>query len=87
MARLELALGPNSANPLTIISCQLPVAGNISLEVFDISGRKLVELASGFHLPGEYRYVWNASARAAGMYFVRLRAGEEKLIEKVGMLK
>jgi len=44
-------------------------------------------LASGFHLPGEYRYVWDAGGRAAGMYFVRLRAGEQRVIEKVVMLK
>jgi len=49
--------------------------------------RKLVELASGFHLPGEYRYMWDAGDHAAGMYFVRLRAGEEGMIEKVVMVK
>jgi len=78
---------PNPFNATTVIICQLPVASYISLEIFDISGRKLVELASGFHLPGEYRYVWDASGRAAGMYFVRLRAGETRIIEKVVMLK
>jgi len=67
-----LSIGPNPANPLTIISCQLPVASNISLEVFDISGRKVVELASGFHPPGEYRYVWDASKNASGIYIIRL---------------
>ena len=44
-------------------------------------------VASGFHLPGEYRYVWDASGHAAGMYFVRLRVGEERLTEKVVILK
>jgi hypothetical protein len=86
-AGLQISLGPNPANPLTVISCQLPVASNISLEVFDISGRKLVELASGFHLPGEYRYVWDASSRAAGMYLIRLWAGESVGVEKIVLLK
>ncbi|HEX7343498.1 MAG TPA: FG-GAP-like repeat-containing protein, partial [bacterium] len=87
LAGLELALGPNPANPLTVIRCQLPVASNISLEVFDISGRKLVELASGFHLPGEYRYVWDAGNRAAGMYVVRLKTGRETVGKKLVILK
>ena len=86
-AGLQISLGPNPANPLTVIRCQLPVASNISLEVFDISGRKLVELASGFHLPGEYRYVWDASGRAAGMYVVRLKTGRETVGEKLVILK
>jgi hypothetical protein len=78
---------PNPFNATTVISFQLPVASDISLEVFDISGRKLVELASGFHSPGEYRLVWDASGRAAGMYFVRLSAEEEKRFEKLVLLK
>ncbi|HEX7342749.1 MAG TPA: T9SS type A sorting domain-containing protein, partial [bacterium] len=86
-AGLHLSLGPNPANPVTVVSCQFLVPSNISLQVFDISGRMVVELASGFHLPGEYRYVWDAGNRAAGRYFVRLRAGEERIIEKVVMLK
>ena len=59
----------------------------MSLDVFDLLGRRVAELASGFHLPGEYRYVWDAAGQAAGMYFVRLSAGEARLIEKVVLLK
>jgi hypothetical protein len=31
--------------------------------------------------------VWDASGKSAGMYFIRLRAGQERIIEKVVMLK
>jgi hypothetical protein len=86
-AGLQISLGPNPANPITVVSCQFLVPSNISLQVFDISGRMVVELASGFHLPGEYRYVWDASDRAAGMYFVRLRAEEYASIQKMVLLK
>jgi hypothetical protein len=86
-AGLQISLGPNPANPLTVISCQLPVASNISLEVFDISGRKLVELASGFHLPGEYRYVWDASKNASGVYIIRLETPQESRSGKLTIVK
>ena len=86
-AGLQISLGPNPANPFVVASFELRAASQISLEIFDISGRKLVELASGFHLPGEYRHVWDAGDRAAGMYLIRLQAGEEKLVEKVVMVK
>ncbi|HEX7344290.1 MAG TPA: FG-GAP-like repeat-containing protein [bacterium] len=86
-AGLQISLGPNPANPLVAASFELRVASNMSLDVFDLLGRRVAELASGFHLPGEYRYVWDASGKAAGMYFVRLRAGEARLIEKVVILK
>jgi len=86
-AGLQISLGPNPANPITVVSCQFLVPSNISLQVFDISGRMVVELASGFHLPGEYRYVWDASGKSAGMYFIRLRAGEYAGIQKIVLLK
>jgi hypothetical protein len=84
---LGLSIFPIPANPLVVASFELRVASNISLEVFDISGRKLVELASGFHLPGEYRYVWDAGNRAAGMYVVRLKTGRETVGKKLVILK
>jgi len=86
-AGLQISLGPNPANPFVVASFELRVASNMSLEVYDLLGRKVAELASGFHLPGEYRYLWDAGNRAAGMYFVRLRAGEEKRFEKLVLLK
>ena len=84
---LQISLGPNPANPLTIISCQLPAASNLSLEVFDLLGRRVAELASGFHLPGEYRYVWDAGNRAAGMYIIRLQTPQSLQSAKLIMVK
>jgi hypothetical protein len=86
-AGLQISLGPNPANPFVAASFELRVASNMSLDVYDLLGRRIAELASGFHLPGEYRYVWDAAARAAGMYFVRLRAGDERMIEKIVLVK
>ncbi|HEX7344729.1 MAG TPA: hypothetical protein VF398_10710 [bacterium] len=48
---------------------------------------RIPELASAFHLPGEYRYVWDAGNRAAGMYVVRLKTGRETVGEKLVILK
>ena len=86
-AGLQISLGPNPANPITVVSCQFLVPSNISLQVFDISGRMVAELASGFHLPGEYRYVWDASGKAAGMYILRLRTGDRSVSDKLVLLK
>ncbi|HEX7345136.1 MAG TPA: VCBS repeat-containing protein, partial [bacterium] len=41
-AGLQISLGPNPANPITVVSCQFLVPSNISLQVFDISGRMVV---------------------------------------------
>ena len=86
-AGLQISLGPNPANPITAISYKLQAASQVSLQVFDISGRKLVELASGFHLAGEYRYVWDAGNRAAGIYIIRLKTPQESLSGKLTIVK
>jgi hypothetical protein len=59
----------------------------MSLDVFDLLGRRVAELASGFHLPGEYRYVWDAGNRAAGMYIIRLKTPQQSLAEKLTIIK
>ncbi len=42
-----LEVGPNPANPVTIFSFELRDASSVSLEVYDVSGRKVAELLSG----------------------------------------
>jgi hypothetical protein len=86
-AGLQISLGPNPANPFVVASFELRVASHISLEVFDMRGRRVAELASGFHLPGEYRYVWDATHDAAGVYLIRLQTPEAVQSEKVVVLK
>ncbi|HEX7343266.1 MAG TPA: FG-GAP-like repeat-containing protein [bacterium] len=86
-AGLQISLGPNPANPFVVASFELRVASNMSLDVFDLLGRRVAELASGFHLPGEYRYVWDAGNRAAGMYIIRLKTPQQSLAEKLTIIK
>ncbi|HEX7343049.1 MAG TPA: hypothetical protein VF398_02210 [bacterium] len=85
--RTMLSLGPNPANPFVVASFELRVASNMSLDIFDICGRKIAELASGFHLAGEYRYVWDAGDRAAGMYIFCLKTGVQSVSEKLVIVK
>ena len=86
-AGLQISLGPNPANPFVVASFELRVASIMSLDVFDLLGRRVAELASGFHLPGEYRYVWDASKNASGVYIIRLETSQESLSEKLMIIK
>ncbi|MEK9137393.1 MAG: T9SS type A sorting domain-containing protein, partial [Bacteroidota bacterium] len=70
--RFELAQNyPNPFNPTTEIRFDLPDAGNISLVVYDVLGREVAELASGYREAGYHSATWNASAQASGVYFAR----------------
>lgn len=74
---------PNPFNPTTTISYEIPVDGHRTLTVYDIFGRELSTLASGFHFAGSYTVQWNADRFPSGIYFYRLQADRFVEIKKM----
>ena len=66
---------PNPFNPLTKISFEIAQAGNISLDVYDISGNRISSLMNGFQNAGSYSVEFSADYLPTGVYFYRLQAG------------
>jgi hypothetical protein len=67
---------PNPFNPSTVISYQLPNSAEnyfVTITLFDILGKKAVELFSGEKTPGKYTVEWDASGYAGGIYFCELK--------------
>ena len=86
----ELALFPPAPNPFnstTTIGYSLPAAGNISLTVYDLSGREVARLSDGAKPAGTHEAVWVADGMASGVYVVKLDAGGEMFREKVVLVK
>jgi hypothetical protein len=52
---------PNPFNPATTIHYQLRNQSQVSIEVFDVAGRRVGLLADGVQQPGEYRVNFDAS--------------------------
>ncbi|MGH7454804.1 MAG: PKD domain-containing protein, partial [bacterium] len=70
---------PNPFNPETSIHYELPHDGNVVLAVFDLSGRRVVTLASGIQAAGEHVVRWSGREDSgnrvtSGIYFYRLEA-------------
>jgi hypothetical protein len=78
---------PNPFNAQTTIRYSLPKSSNVSIEIFDIVGRKIEMLQGGYQEAGEHSIVWNAEDRASGVYFYRLKAGESSKTERCILLK
>ena len=78
---------PNPFNPSTTISFTLPAPENISLSIYDVTGRKVTELERGFFAVGEHTVVWNASGCASGVYFCVLRAGNAVETRKMLLMR
>jgi len=83
---------PNPFNPTTTIQYSLDAGGRVSLRVYDVSGRLVRTLVDGEKGPGAYAEVWNGrndrgEAVSTGVYFYRLRAGDNVLTRKAVLLK
>ena len=78
---------PNPFNPTTTITFRLPVAGNVSLEVYDVLGRLVSVLVKGQMPAGSYQVPFNASALSSGMYLYRLNANGFSSVRKMLLMK
>jgi hypothetical protein len=68
---------PNPFNPSTSIKFDLPEPGVVSLVVYDILGRKVVELVNGVQEAGYHSIEWDASNVGSGVYLARFTASDE----------
>lgn len=78
---------PNPFNPTTTISFSLPTKSFVSMEVFDLLGRKVTTLVSDELPAGNYSRQWNAANMSSGVYFYRLQAGTYSETMKLLLLR
>ena len=78
---------PNPFNAQTTIEYALPNEADVTLEVFDIQGRRVIALAEGVRPAGYHRVTWDAKGLSSGLYFLRIKAGEFAETRKMVLLK
>jgi hypothetical protein len=78
---------PNPFNATTTISYNLSAAGSVTLDIYDLLGRKVANLVNEYQTPGEYGITWHADKVSSGVYFVRLQAGNDMQSRKLVLLK
>jgi len=92
VAHLTLEAHPNPFNPLVVLSFNLPEAQHVSLEIYDIAGRKISSVFEGQMSEGPHRVQWDGcdgSGRnvAAGVYFARVVTAGDTDLKKLTLLK
>ena len=60
---------PNPFNPFTVISFKLSKSGNVKLNIFDITGKKISTLVNEYKHSGNYSVTFNAQNLPSGIYF------------------
>lgn len=80
---------PNPFNPETIISFEIPRPAFVTLEVFDIMGRKVQTLVNrNFDVQADRHEVpFNASSLSSGVYIYRLRIDDLVVTKKMTLVK
>ncbi len=78
---------PNPFNPVTAISFSTPAASHVKLEVFNITGQKVVTLVDRQMEAGRHTIQWDGSHVASGVYLYRLEAGNFVDTKKMTLLK
>ena len=68
---------PNPTSGVVSVPFTLAEAGEVTIAVFDVTGREVATLASGVRSEGAHTVEWDAAAMPAGVYLVRLQAGSE----------
>jgi hypothetical protein len=86
---------PNPFNPTTTISFDLPVASLVSLDIFDINGRRVIvgaqraapEIDAHFYPPGTHSIPFDGTNLPSGIYIYCLKAGEYSTYGKMVLMK
>jgi hypothetical protein len=82
---------PNPFNPTTNVAFALPEAGNVSLNIYNITGQ-LVWSHSSWYGAGEHEITWHGKNSAgddvaSGIYFYNIQAGDKKATKKMVLAK
>lgn len=78
---------PNPFNPSTNIKYTIGQANRVTLEVFDMLGRKVATLVNNEMAPGTHSVTFDATGLSSGLYLYRLESGSKVEMKKMMLLK
>ncbi len=86
----EFSLGqnfPNPFNPSTLVEFNLPGSGEVSLSLYDVTGKKVIEAANSYFEAGRHSIRIDASSLPSGVYMYRLVSGQFSATKKMILQK
>lgn len=78
---------PNPDHPEVQIFFNLPVATEVNLDVYKLSGVKIYEIHNGKLQSGHQSLSWNTSRHATGVYLIRMQTRRGALTRRCVVLK
>lgn len=78
---------PNPFNGFTTIGFELPETADVTLTVYDVRGRQVMELVNGRFETGRHSVNFGGDELASGLYFCHMQAGSFSTRQKMLLLK
>lgn len=86
-ASLALCAYPNPFNPQSTISLGLDKQSLVTVELFDIAGRKVETLHSGMLTPGTKFFTVDGNGLASGSYFVVAKTQKSQISKRITLVR
>tara|TARA_S200000501_G_scaffold272526_1_gene256304 strand:- start:750 stop:1277 length:528 start_codon:yes stop_codon:yes gene_type:complete len=83
---------PNPFNPTTRVNLQIPNAGEVEINIYDVLGRKVMFLTQNYASAGTYTFHWNprnvsGDALSTGTYIMMVTFNNKIQTQKITFLK
>ncbi len=78
---------PNPFNPSTTISYELPVAGFVTIKIYNILGNEVASVVNGTQEAGFHSAVFDASALPSGVYIYKMQSERFTAVKKMMLMR
>ncbi|MCK4271587.1 T9SS type A sorting domain-containing protein [bacterium] len=83
---------PNPFNPSTAISYEMPVAGHLTLTIYNVLGQELRTLVDAYQEAGTYTVMWDSKDNAghylnSGVYFYTMKSSDFTQTRKMVLMR
>lgn len=83
----KLQVYPNPFNPSSSMNFIVSEANQVSLDVFNLQGKRIHEIIDRSFCGGGYHYVWKAKHLPSSTYIVRFKTNKQVVYKKIYLVK
>jgi hypothetical protein len=78
---------PNPFNPTTTIEFSIPKSEFVTVKIYNTLAQEVATVVSERLPPGRYKYEWDASGLASGVYLCKLQSRDYRYVRKMVFLR
>jgi len=77
---------PNPFKGTTTIKFNLAVSQNVTISIYNVTGRLVTVLVNDTYSAGEHSVAWNASGLPSGYYLYRIKTASKSIVKKATLI-